>query len=95
MNVRVVDMFKLVAAGSSAGCSAAMRFNAGYGSTGTIMPKLFGKCTDFYGGLSGDDGTVLTFAACERAAVVRKVGRFSHAAPIGSSTTAPRCRTRI
>jgi len=59
MKGRVVDMFALIANGSSAGCATAMTYPDGMGGlyTGTLIPKLFGKGVDYYGGLSGGPGT--------------------------------------
>ncbi|HEY5926458.1 MAG TPA: hypothetical protein VIV11_32450 [Kofleriaceae bacterium] len=59
LKVRVVDMFKLVASGSSAACGAAMTYTDGKGwsSLGTLVPKLYGKGVDFFGGVSWRPGT--------------------------------------
>src|SRR5262245_43008011 len=54
MKVRVVDMFALVAGGSSASCATAMAYtdNVGWSGTGTIVPNLFGSGVEFYGAQS-------------------------------------------
>ena len=58
IKARIVDMFGLIASGNSAGCAAAMTYadmEGGLG-TGTLVPKMFGKGVDYFGGLSGAEG---------------------------------------
>ncbi len=60
LTVRVVDMFAMVsgATPSSATCTTAMTFPDMMGGAwlGTIMPKLFGKGSVYYGGINGANG---------------------------------------
>jgi hypothetical protein len=59
VKVRVVDLFALVASGSSTGCQTAMRYtdNQGWSGVGTIVPKAFGTGVEFYGAQSFATGT--------------------------------------
>lgn len=83
--VRVVDMFALVAAGSSASCSTAMTYTNGVGwsGTGTLVPRLFEPGVDFFGAQSFASGSdsLAQFSA------ETQVGPKSCLALIGSDDT--------
>jgi hypothetical protein len=85
VRVRIVDLFALVAAGSSASCSSVTTLtdNASWSGAGTIVPRWFGSGLEFY----GDQSSALAMANLVAFSAPTQVGPDSCFALTGSDDT--------